>query len=128
MCFPGSISLPQGAPWADGFAQDLFTLACLPYEAFFSLDAIVRTTWRMLVTHKRLLEWSPSGRPGSKRPHGASLLLVRTMWFAPFLAVAMAVYLALSNPAALGAAGPLLVLWFASPVIAWWISRPLAAA
>ena len=47
------------------------------------------------------------------------------MWFAPFLAVAMVIYLALSNPAALGAAGPLLVLWFASPVIAWWISRPL---
>jgi hypothetical protein len=48
------------------------------------------------------------------------------MWFAPFLAAAVAIFLALSNPAALGAAVPLLVLWFASPVIAWWISRPLA--
>ena len=28
--------------------QAAFTLACLPYEAFFSLDAIVRTAWRML--------------------------------------------------------------------------------
>ena len=32
-------------------AQAVFTLVCLPYEAFFSLDAIVRTIWRMLVTH-----------------------------------------------------------------------------
>ena len=48
------------------FAQAAFTLACLPYEAFFSLDAIVRTVWRMLVTHRRLLEWNPVGRPGSQ--------------------------------------------------------------
>ena len=111
-------------------AQDLFTLACLPYEAFFSLDAIVRTTGRMLVTHKRLLEWSPSGDPdrATDRKNRTGLVAVcRTMWFAPVLAVAVVIYLALSNPAALGAAGPLLVLWFASPIIAWWISRPLAA-
>jgi cyclic beta-1,2-glucan synthetase len=38
-----------------------FTLVCLPYEAFFSLDAMVRTGWRMLITHKRLLQWNPSG-------------------------------------------------------------------
>jgi len=40
-----------------------FSLAALPYEAFYSLDAIVRTTWRMLVTHRQLLEWNPSGDP-----------------------------------------------------------------
>ena len=46
------------------FAQAAFTLLCTPYEAFFSLDAVIRTMWRMLVAHRRLLEWSPSG-PGS---------------------------------------------------------------
>ena len=44
-------------------AQALFTLVCLPYEAFFSLDAIARTVGRMLVTRKRLLEWTPSDDP-----------------------------------------------------------------
>ena len=48
------------------------------------------------------------------------------MWIAPVLATAAALYLALSRPAALGVAGPILGLWFASPAIAWWISRPLA--
>jgi len=38
------------------FAQVVFMLACLPYEAFFGSDAIARTAWRMLVSHKRLLE------------------------------------------------------------------------
>ena len=106
------------------FAHDLFTLLCLPYEAFFSLDAVVRTTWRMLITHKRLLEWSPSGDPDRKGRTDLAAVC-RTMWFAPFLAVSMVIYLALSNPDALGVASPLLMLWLASPVIAWWISRPL---
>ena len=48
------------------FAQAVFTLACLPYEAFFSLDAIVRTAGRMLITHKRLLEWNPSSDPDGR--------------------------------------------------------------
>ena len=38
----------------------LLALAFLPYEAFFCLDAIVRTIGRMLITHRRLLEWNPS--------------------------------------------------------------------
>jgi cellobiose phosphorylase len=43
------------------FAQAGFAFACLPYEALFSLDAIVRTAFRVLVSHRRLLEWSLSG-------------------------------------------------------------------
>ena len=42
------------------FGQVLFTLACLPYEAYFSLDAIIRTHVRLFITHRRLLEWNPS--------------------------------------------------------------------
>ena len=106
-------------------AQAAFTLACLPYEAFFSLDAIVRTAWRMLVTHKRLLEWNPSS--DSDRHRRTDLAAsCRTMWIAPVIATVTVIYLALSRPAALGVAGPILGLWFFSPAIAWWISRPLA--
>ena len=107
------------------FAQSAFTLACLPYETYFSLDAIVRTAGRMLWTHRRLLEWSPSG----DRDHNNRAGLVafcRTMWIGPAVATAAVIDLALSRPAALGVAGPILALWFVSPVIAWWISRPLA--
>ncbi len=106
------------------FAQAVFRLACLPYEAFFSLDAIARTTGRMLVTHKRLLEWSPSA--DSDRNGRAGLVAsCQRMWIAPAIAVAAAIHLALARPAVLGVAAPILGLWFASPVIAWWISRPL---
>jgi hypothetical protein len=41
-------------------AQVAFTLACLPHEAYFALDAIARTCGRVLITRRRLLEWNPS--------------------------------------------------------------------
>ncbi|RJQ48868.1 MAG: cyclic beta 1-2 glucan synthetase, partial [Desulfobacteraceae bacterium] len=106
-------------------AQAAFTLACLPYEAFFSMDAIARTAGRVWVTHRRLLEWNPPEN-SNRRSRTDLAASFRTMWFGPVLAAATATYLTLSRPAALAAAGPILVLWFASPAIAWWISRPLA--
>ncbi len=41
-------------------AQALLALALLPYEAYFCLDAILRTLARMLITHRHLLDWNPS--------------------------------------------------------------------
>ncbi len=106
-------------------AELAFSLACMPFEAFYSLNAILLTLWRMLVTHRRLLEWNTAAdsmRAGRTDLAGS----YRTMWSAPGLAVAVSVYLALSMPFTLIVAGPILVLWFASPAVAWWISRPLA--
>lgn len=111
------------------FMQVAFELACLPFEAFFSLDAIARTAWRMLVSRRRLLEWNPSREADreSAAADGNSLASsFRTMWVGPTLAAAMATYLATSTPAVLAVAGPILLAWFASPAIAWWLSRPLA--
>jgi cellobiose phosphorylase len=105
--------------------QAAFTLACLPYEAFYSLDAMMNTVWRMLITHKRLLEWSPSGATDRDRRQDF-FASCRSMWTAPVIAAAAVISLALSRPVALAVAGPILALWFASPVVVWWISRPLA--
>ena len=107
------------------FAQAAFTLACLPHEAFFGLDAALRTVWRMLFTHRRLLEWQPSGNPDRIRGEGLAAFC-RSMWIAPVIAAASTIHLGISRPVALATAGPILVLWFASPAITWWISRPLA--
>jgi cellobiose phosphorylase len=107
------------------FSQSAFNLMCLPYETYFSLDAIVRTVGRMLWTHRRLLEWSPSGN-GDHNNRTGLVAFCRTMWIGPAVAATALIALALSRPAALAAAGPILALWFVSPVIAWWISRPLA--
>jgi cyclic beta-1,2-glucan synthetase len=109
--------------------QLVFELACLPYEAFFSLDAIVRTVWRMWVTRRNLLEWNPSSevdRELSRRDRNSLAASFRTMWVGPLMAVGLALYLSAFAPTALVVAGSVLLLWFASPLMAWWISLPLA--
>ena len=74
-------------------AQTLLTLAFLPYEAIVNLDAIARTCWRMLVTHRRLLEWNPSAMEDPERRSAGSVprrtglfASVRSMWFVPAIA------------------------------------------
>ena len=105
--------------------QVAFELACLPYEAYISLDAIARTVWRMRIAHKRLLEWNPSSET-NRDSTGTLAAEVRAMWIAPVLATAVTGHLLTSTPLVLMVAGPLLLLWFISPLIAWWVSRPLA--
>ena len=106
------------------FSQASFTLVCLPYEALFSLDAIVRTAWR-LITHRRLLEWNPSSDGAHNRRTDLAASF-RSMWIAPAIAIAALIYLALMRSSTLAAAAPILGLWMISPAIAWWISRPLS--
>jgi cyclic beta-1,2-glucan synthetase len=127
---PDEVRLSQHlAAWTGSterhFAQAVFTLVCLPYEAFFSVDAIVRTTGRMLFTHKRLLEWNPSSDPDRSGRTGL-FAACQSMWAGPAIAILTLTYLALSRPFVLAVAGPVLGLWLVSPAVAWWISLPLA--
>jgi cyclic beta-1,2-glucan synthetase len=104
--------------------QSLLALACLPYEALFSLDAALRTTGRLVFSRRRLLEWTPSG-DRAQIASGRLLAAWTRMWVAPALAVATAIYLSVARPSSVPAAAPILLLWFAAPAITWRISCPL---
>ena len=105
-------------------AQQLFAFACLPYEAFYSLDAILRAHWRMLFSHRHLLEWNASTEHKHKG-HADPGESFRSMWAAPAFAMVALVSLVVMRPAAIVVAAPILLLWAASPAFAWWISLPL---
>lgn len=108
---------------ARGFNQSMFVFCCLPYEAAFSISAIFRTAWRMLITHKNLLEWRTAY--AAERERNFDLFTAyRMMWSAPAFSAAVTTYLAILKPMALGAAVPVLFLWTISPVIAWAVSQP----
>ena len=65
-------------------AQALLTLACLPYEAFFSLDAVAPHRRRgLLVTRRRLLEWTPSGDARRAAPRQGLAGAWARMWIGP---------------------------------------------
>jgi cyclic beta-1,2-glucan synthetase len=115
------------ASGARQLGQIFLTLAFLPYDAFVSLDAISRTLLRVLITHKKMLEWQTSG--DSERATRADLAgFYLTMWIAPGIAFASGFLLVLLQPAQFVLALPMLMLWLAAPWIAWFISQPLESA
>ncbi len=65
------------------FAQAALTLACLPYEAYFSLDAIIRTNWRILVTQNAPAGMESVGRRRIAMIAPALAACCQSMWIAP---------------------------------------------
>jgi cyclic beta-1,2-glucan synthetase len=104
--------------------KTLFTLICLPYEAYSNGKAISLTLWRMLISRKKLLEWNPSSHNLNTNTANLASAYV-AMWIEPFLTIAILVFLAIYFPAELLIAGPVLVLWFIAPFVTWFTSKPL---
>jgi len=101
--------------------QILFNAAFLARVAYLSLDAIARTLFRLAVSKKNLLEWvtfaqSAYGRRGSWR--GLTLQLAGSFAFTGAVVACLAVL----EPENLWTAGPLLLLWAVSPIVARWAS------
>ncbi|WP_445143524.1 GH36-type glycosyl hydrolase domain-containing protein [Dyella sp. Tek66A03] len=106
------------------FLHALVLLAWLPHEALYSLDAILRTLWRMCFSRRRMLQWSVS-RDTERSSAGSLAGFYRLMWVSPALSIAVAAGLLRWQPAMSPEAGFFLLLWFVSPMLAWWISRPI---
>ncbi|RPJ06415.1 MAG: cyclic beta 1-2 glucan synthetase, partial [Spirochaetaceae bacterium] len=104
--------------------QAVFFFVVLPFEAFFNLDAIFRTAWRMLFTRRKLLEWTTSGEAKRQscfrlRSYCSRMLVV------PLLAATAIIYFLCTHGITFEMWG-VLGLWFLSPALAWWTGRPLA--
>ena len=105
----------------------LLFLAWLPHEAYYSLDAIVRSLWRMAVSRRRLLQWQPSSEVERSGDNDLPTL-ARMMWIGPALALGTAGVLVVQRPMALPLAAPMLLAWLVSPLISWWTSRARPSA
>ncbi|HET9039358.1 MAG TPA: glucoamylase family protein, partial [Gemmatimonadales bacterium] len=122
-----------GRDAATSIRQLAIAIVFLPHQAFVSADAIVRTLWRMSVSHRHLLEW----RTASQIERGmtdSTRVVWRGMWPAVALAAAIlaaVVWRATTRtgaevpwwPIALAAA-PLIALWLASPSVAQALGAP----
>ncbi len=102
--------------------QSAFNLVCLPYEAWRSIDAIVRTLWRTYVSKRRLLEWNASYFEGLRKGTLATSYI--KMWPSPLIAIASFYVISHYSPGSFLWAAPFLIAWFIAPFIAWMISRP----
>ncbi len=92
-----------------------------------ALDAIVRASYRMWVSHRKRLEWTASILVSTQQ--GLTFLqYLRLLWFSPVFAVAVVALVARVNPAALWSAAPFALLWCMAPFVAWWWSQPMEAS
>jgi len=102
----------------------LFMLTFLAYDAWISYDAIARSMLRVIWTHRKLLEWKCSS--DVERSQRVDLPgFSRSMWVGPALVLVLAAYgigYSISWP---GPVLALLIMWTLSPLVAWWLSRPL---
>ncbi len=96
--------------------QTFIRLWLLPYEAWVSLSAIGTSLWRMLVSHKRLLQWQTAAQS-----EGGSLGLwahIRAMWFPMLLGLGLLLF----SPAIIGRSAGL--MWLLSPLAAAALALP----
>ena len=121
---PGRVLLAQ-APYSVGntAGQSALAIVFLADQSRLLIDAIVRTLWRILVSRKHTLEWETAAAAEARLGDGLRYF-VHTMWPAPVLALLLGGLVAAVAPANLPAAGPILVLWLISPVMAFMVSRP----
>jgi len=102
----------------------VLAIVFLPYDTYLSLDAIVRTLVRLMWTRRKLLEWKTSG--DSERSACKTVKsFYRLMAFAPAMAATLAILLLVLGNQSFFISLPFLVLWGASPLVAWKLSQPI---
>ncbi|HEX3141997.1 MAG TPA: carbohydrate-binding protein, partial [Rhizobacter sp.] len=100
----------------------LWHMAQLLQHALMSIDAIGRSLYRMTVSHRHLLQWTTAAA-AQAAARTDFIALLRTHWAAPLAAaLLLAALLALHTPHPWGAVA-LCLLWGASPLWTWWVSR-----
>ena len=127
--YPGIALRPLG--W--NILRWLLAVAFLPYEAYISMDAVFTTLYRLLISHRNLLQWTTAAQTArvfglqarrnvAWQKMGASALLALILT----TGVQLVSDLTRSGVApALTYASPVLLLWVLSPFIVWWINRPI---
>lgn len=101
----------------EAFLQTGFKLIFLPYEAYISLIAAAAAIWRMLVSHKRLLTWTPVSMFEGKAQ--GIWKYSRSMWFASVSGLIILIF----APSIIGKASG--VIWLISPFFAYALSKPI---
>jgi cyclic beta-1,2-glucan glucanotransferase len=112
-----------GADVTLAVAQVGLGLTLLAHQAWLMVDAIVRTLARLLVTRRKLLEWTTAAQ--AKARHDLDLAgFYRQMAGGVAIAVLAGALVLIARPGAAWVATPFIGLWLLSPLIARWVSLP----
>ena len=104
----------------------LWHLALLLHQALMAVDAIVRSLYRMLISHRHLLQWTTAAAAQASAKTDLNPLL-RTHWSLPVVSILILVVLIATGTQHPWFALGLCLMWAASPLSIWWVSRPSVA-
>jgi cyclic beta-1,2-glucan synthetase len=107
--------------------QVALVVALLPHQAWLITDAIVRTLFRLFVSHRMLLEWVTAAQ-AKIGPRLDLLGFYRQMVGAIVLACGAMLLVAWARPSSWPIALPFVAVWLLSPAIARWVSLPPVAS
>jgi len=101
------------------FLRGIITLGCLPYKAYVSGKAILKTIYRVMITHKHLLEWTTSEE--AEKQAKSDLFSYYNQMATNVLAGVISIGLGLLK---LNIFAILVgVWWIVTPTIMWYISK-----
>ena len=115
--------------------QFALAVVFLPHQAVVSADGIIRTLYRLFVSRRNLLEWQTASQVERTLGVGSQRETWRRMWPVTALCLVLVVILGLHVSMGRGPSPderfifvmgtlPLVLAWFASPSIAFALSRP----
>ena len=113
---------PLGGDILQNLRQAGLGVMLLLDQALLSIDGIVRTGYRLLISRRNLLEWTTMSQAMRRHRSGslrASRRLVNSGWAALVLLVAVS----LAGRSGLPYALPVLLLWVAAPACVGWLGR-----
>ncbi len=102
--------------------QMVLNIAMLPDQAWLNLDAVVRTLWRMGVTHRRMLEWETAAQAQRRLTNSFDYLL-RRMGPSAAALLALAAVHAERLRDSWRSALPVALAWGAAPFFARWLDQ-----
>ena len=110
------------ATFATNNVNLLLTLTFLPHQMLLSIDAVVRSLVRRMVTGRRLLEWETAEEAeiASERKSPADSYL---NWI-PVISVGLGILVYFARRNGFFAALPVLVLWACSKPFSVWLNNP----
>ncbi len=100
-----------------------FHIVLLAHQAWLMTDAIVRTLYRLFISHRHMLEWITAAQAKFSLPLNIRGFY-RRMAGGVALSCVAGIIVALGPHESWAAGAPFVVLWFLSPLVAQWASRP----
>lgn len=107
------------------FGQMLVQVITLPYQCVMSLDAVMRTVFRLFISKKRLLQWVSSAEIEQNSKRGRQPLILG-MYSGLTLTFLLTLACMLQEDLFIRTTGLTLgVLWASAPLVIRWINQPM---